>query len=361
MRPNGMPATERRRAIACLAIAGGAVVLAACCAVAAPKPPKTVETSGLEFITAETQRGIDLGLAYLASRQADDGSFGSGTQYRRSVAVTALSGMAFLSAGNTPGRGKYGAQVQKATDFVLSRCKANGYISEDEVKYHGPMYGHGFATLFLAEVYGMTQRKDIRSKLEKAVALIINTQNPEGGWRYHPEPKEADISVTVCQIMALRAARNCGIYVPKNTVEKCTEYVRKCQNNDGGFKYQLVRRAESEFPRSAAGVVALYSAGVYEGKEITQGLEYLMRNVPQGDVFRFESHYFYGQYYAVQAMWHAGGNYWDRWYPSIRDELIRRQLPNGSWPDTVICSEYGTAMACLVLQMPNNYLPIFQR
>jgi hypothetical protein len=71
-------------------------------------------------------------------------------------------------------------------------------------------------------------------------------------------------------------------------------------------------------------------------------------------------HYFYGHYYAVQAMWTAGGNYWKEWYPAIRDELLSRQNPDGSWLDQ-ICSHYGTAMACIILQVPNNYLPILQK
>ena len=36
-------------------------------------------------------------------------------------------------------------------------------------------------------------------------------------------------------------------------------------------------------------------------------------------------HYFYGHYYAVQAMWTAGGRYWSAWYPAVRDELVGRQ------------------------------------
>src|SRR5690606_12813977 len=117
----------------------------------------------------------------------------------------------------------------------------------------------------------------------------------------------------------------------------------------------------SEFPRSAAGVVALYSAGVYEGVEIEKGLEYLMQYLPPTPAINRDRHYFYGQYYAVQAMWHAGGDYWRRWYPAIRDELLIRQSDvDGSWADS-ICYEYGTAMACLVLQTPNDLLPIFQR
>ena len=32
---------------------------------------------------------------------------------------------------------------------------------------------------------------------------------------------------------------------------------------------------------------------------------------------------------------------------------------DGSWPDPEVCPEFGTAMAGIILQMPNNYLPIF--
>ena len=59
-------------------------------------------------------------------------------------------------------------------------------------------------------------------------------------------------------------------------------------------------------------------------------------------------------------MWHAGGDRWARWYPAIRDELIARQQPDGSWP-SAFGSEYATAMCTMVLQMPENQLPIFQR
>ena len=93
------------------------------------------------------------------------------------------------------------------------------------------MYSHGFGTLFLAEAYGMTHRPEIREKLQKAVRLIIDCQNVEGGWRYQPKRLDADLSVTICQINALRAARNAGLYVPKETVEACIRYVKRSQNH----------------------------------------------------------------------------------------------------------------------------------
>jgi len=320
--------------------------------------PRRAETSGVRHMSPQTLERIERGLQWLAARQNTDGAFGVGRGYGRNVGVVSLAGMAWLSSGSTPGRGPYGEQIQRATDYVLAASRSSGFITVAEGQSHGPMYGHGFATLFLAEVYGMSPQREIRQQLEKAVHLIVSSQNREGGWRYDPVPKEADISVTVCQMMALRAARNCGLFVSRDTVDRCIDYVRECQNDDGGFKYQLVRRSSSQFARSAAGLVALYSAGVYEGDEITRGLNYLQNRRPTGFI---DPHYYYGHYYAVQAMYQAGGEHWENWYPRVRDQLLGDQLRDGSWTDTTFSGEYATSMALIVLQLPNNHLPIFKR
>jgi prenyltransferase beta subunit len=315
-----------------------------------------------DLLTPEIQAASDRGLAWLAQRQAPNGSFDAARQstpYRRNAGVVSLAGMAFMSAGSTPGRGPFGLQVDRALVYILEHCQDNGFITVRGAKSHGPMYEHGFATMFLAECYGMSMRSDLEEKLQRAVDLIIRTQNDEGGWRYEPEPRDADISVTICQVMALRAARNAGIYVPPETIDRSVEYLRGCQNPDGGFSY-MIRGGESAFPRSAAGVVALFGAGIYEGEELTRGLDYLMRYLPRGTADR-RDHYYYAQYYAAQAMWFAGGEYWQRWYPAIAEQLLRLQHPDGYWSEPLICDEYATAMACITLQMPNNYLPIFQR
>jgi len=320
------------------------------------------EKSAVELITPQADQAVEKGLAWLADRQHDDGSFGSDA-YRGNVAVTALAGMAMMAGGSTPDRGPYGAHVTRAVDYLLSRTQESGFITDADSASHGPMYGHGFATLFLSECYGMSLRPELREKLTKSVNLIVNTQNEDGGWRYYPQRYEADISVTVCQVMALRAARNAGLFVPNETIDRCTEYVKKSRNADGGFRYMLHEGRESAFPRSAAGVVALYSAGIYEGEDVEKGLEYLMQFLPSDDVARRgpENYFYYGHYYAVQATWQAGGDYWSRWYPAVRDELLSRQGPDGSWTSLTICPEYATAMALLVLQLPENLLPIFQR
>ena len=320
-----------------------------------------VPDGALALITPETDKAIRKGLDWLAKQQQKDGSFGS-MSYRGNLAVTSLSGVAFMCNGSTPGRGPYGDEIDKALGYVLGHVTPSGFIVLPNSLTHGPMYSHGFATMFLAEAYGMSHRAELHEKLQSAVRLIIDTQNPEGGWRYQPQPNDADISVTVCQINALRAARNAGIFVPKETVDRCIKYCKQAQNPDGGFRYML-QGGGSAFPRSAAGLVAMYSAAVYDEKELDLGFKYLFNSLPNGKnglASRGMSHYFYGHYYAAQAMWIRGGKDWETWYPAIRDELINKQSADGSWNDS-ICREYGSAMALIVLQMPNNYVPIFQR
>jgi hypothetical protein len=298
-------------------------------------------------------------LTFLATRQNEDGSFGTGG-YSRNVAVCGLCGMAMLAEGSTPGRGKFGGALTNCVDFILGSASDGGLINVPAFTDRGPMYGHGFATLFLAEVYGMAPQTAVRETLSRAVRLTINSQNAEGGWRYEPRRDDADISVTVCQVMALRAAKNAGIFIPSETIDRAVEYVKRCQNPDGGFTYMLTARGDSRFPRSAAGLVALYSAGIYDSEEIRRGLDYLVQNSPQATSLYEHGYFLYGHYYAIQAMWHAGGSRWTNWYSLIRDWLVARQRPDGAWEDP-ISPEYGVAMACLILQMPQNYLPIFQR
>lgn len=62
------------------------------------------------------------------------------------------------------------------------------------------MYSHGIGTLFLPDSYGMTHQPEIREKPGKTVRLIVDTQNAEGGWRYHPVRRDAGLSVTICHI-----------------------------------------------------------------------------------------------------------------------------------------------------------------
>jgi hypothetical protein len=340
-------------------------------------------------VTPAQTAAVDRGLDWLANHQAADGSWIAKIGYKLNnefkvtaegkghLGVTSLAGMAFLAGGNVPGRGKYGANVTKSLDWVLKCVQDDGYIT-----YGGSrMYDHAFATLFLAEVCGMTHNDDVKRELQKAVDFIVKSQNQSGGWRYEPYAAESDMSIVVCQVIALRAARNIGIRVPKSTVERAARYVvdsavtrdDRFQGGFGGgfsevgtFHYQKDVTSRTTFPLTAAGVTALHGLGIYSDDLIKRGLDFLSRDLQSfnndSDNARGHYYFWYGHYYGVQAMYTAGSPYWEPYFSELREKLLQRQRPDGTWPcDVGPGPAFSTAVACLILEIPYRFLPIFQR
>ena len=317
----------------------------------------TNEKSPAELMTPATNKAIDRGLNYLLRSQIttgrNRGAFAaSGLQ--SGVATASLGGLAMMCGGYAPGFGKFGKAIDNATQFVMNNVQDTGYISRRDLPSER-MYGHGFSMLFLSQVYGMTKKAALGDKLRKAVELTAATQNDDGGWRYEPRKSDADLSITVCQIMGLRGARDAGIDVSDEVRKKCIEYVQKSQNDNGSFRYTL-RGGHTTMAMTAAGVTSLYSAGIYEGENVEKALERLKASKPRSSR---GGHFFYTHYYAVQAMWHAGGEYWNMWYPAIRDVLVKDQADDGSWRSSEAGPQFGAAMAGIILQMPLNYVPVF--
>lgn len=303
-------------------------------------------------ITPGGRKAIDAALEYLAKSQLEDGSWQTSAR-GKATGPMALAGLAFLSEGHQPGRGKYGGVVDKALEYVLASSQTSGLL-----EYGAPghaMYSHGFATLFLAEAWGTSKRDDILDKLKKAIGLIVSTQNKEGGWRYQPRVADADISVTVCQVVALRAAANAGVAVPQETIDKAVSYLEKCARADGGFSYQAGGGSPG-FARTGAGLVSLILAGEHDAPEVVKAVEYLKAHRAKDKRF-----YFYGNYYAAQGMHLLGGEDWEEWYSYISKELVKKQGSDGTWSASEEERIQCTGMAVLILTIPNGYLPIYQR
>jgi hypothetical protein len=315
------------------------------------------------LVTPEARQAIEAGLAYLVTQQAADGSWGTGA-FKGNVGITGLAGRALLAAGDRPGRGPRGGALTRAVDYILGQEQKDppGFFAAGPT--HGPMYGQGYAVLFLAEVHGVLPGKArkgrVKECLTRATRLILAAQNREGGWRYQPVPRDADVTVTACQLHALRAARAAGLDVPKEALDRGARYVLSCQDLQagGGFRY-MRQGGPVGFARSAAAVSALYQAGVTKGPGPEKGLAYLRAQGPGGGQADAGSrmHYYYGHYYAAQVMRRAGGKAWEDWYAAVRADLLRPQgdrQADGSWDDHRLSPHYSTAMALLILQSPGS-------
>ena len=272
-----------------------------------------------EIVTPDST--VERGLAALLKLQQPDGSFDNG------AGITSLCGMALLAGGHTATRGQYREQSAHALKYVLSaQDKLTGYLGGDS----GNMYSHGFATLYLAESYGMSPDAGLRRALEAAIDLIYRAQNNEGGWRYSPAPIDADLSVTICQIMALRAANNVGVggEESQNVIKRAIGYVRHCANGDGSFGYQgggsgWGTNGPQGVPRCAAGCMSLIGAGITDPSDAILGpsLRFLRNHVFE-HLLGSDNYYWYGEYYAAQALFHSPDPadwdaYWAKGWPTI--------------------------------------------
>jgi len=313
-------------------------------------------------ITPKQEEAVERGLAWLAKTQNKDGSWAShGATGNYQMAMTGLAGLAFLSAGHSPGRGKYGATVTRAMEFCIKSQQNDGLITSSNDGQ--TMYGHGFAMTFLGEAYGMDggaeHNERLKLLLTKAVKKTAQSQSARGGWYYSPNSGADEGSVTITQVQALRSARNAGIDVPEKLMNQAIDYVKQCQNQDGGIRYSVSSGQHSSVALTSAGAEVFMMAGRYKAKEADAAVEYLKKNL---DPKRSSGgHDMYTNFYGSQAMFQIGGEYWVRYFTAMRDRLTGSQRADGSWDGDSIGTTYGTAIATLILTVPYRYLPIFQK
>ncbi len=302
---------------------------------------------------------IEKGLAFLERSQAADGSWaGNGGSYP--VAMTALCGLAFLGAGKTPSTPE-GRPVRAGLEYILARQQPNGLVTSG-MESGRSMYGHGFSVLFLAQCYGMTESDAldgrIAAALRRGAELTAGAQSKLGGWYYMPGQDRDEGSVTITQVQGLRAARNCGVRVPGETIRKAVEYIMRSQAPDGGIRYTAQGGGSSRPPLTAAGVEVLFSAGNYASEAAGRALKALERALSRR---QHAGHRTYFEFYAAQAVFQAGDETFEKYYPPLRDGIVKSQLPSGAWRGDYAGEAYGTSFNLLVLEIPLHYLPIFQR
>lgn len=312
-------------------------------------------------LTPAQERSIRKGLEWLAKHQSKDGSWGSQGQngsYR--MAMTGLAGLAFLTTGTVPGRGRYGRNVSRAVKWILRHQKRDGLLTS--ANEGQSMYGHGFAMTFLAQVYGIDeggkQSTKIKECLARAVKLTARAQSALGGWYYSPNSGSDEGSVTITQVQALRACANVGIKIPPKVMQNALSYMHKAQNSDGGIRYSARGGGASSLALSAAGAELLMMAGRYEAPETKKVVNYLKKNLKVSATRNY--HQFYTTYYGAQAMAQIGGALWQKYYGNVRKSLLGKQRRDGSWSGNV-GPTYCTAIAVTVLALPYNYLPLYQK
>ena len=311
---------------------------------------------------------------FLVSRQ-DPASGAIHDRLRNETAMTSLAVLAFGAMGHQPADpSPEGQAMKRGLEFVLrpENQDKDGYMGRND---GSRMYGHGITTLMLAEMLGMgssTQQDTVlRERTRKAIDLILRAQrvpkseSARGGWRYTPDASDSDMSVTCWQTMALRAAKNAGMDVPKESIDLAVRYIKGLADmggrarGGGGFGYSS---RGSELSTTAEGLLALQVCGDYDSDEVKSASDRLLKTGLRPG----ERWFYYTCYYYAQGMFQRGDKYALEGRKVISEVLLPVQSREGWW-DGVGGEErqggkvYATTLAVLALSVKNHYLPIYQR
>ncbi len=323
---------------------------------------QVIEIRSGDVVPRDLRDMYDRGLQFLVANQNLDGSWPSNHQ---GTGVTGLALMCMLASGEDPNFGIYASSVRRAIQSIITQQdKTTGYFGNS-------MYHHGFATLALAEAYGMVDDRNlwpapqdqptIGQSLELAVRSAITSQqsNRHGSWRYNPGGNDADTSVAGAVLMGLLAARNAGIEVPDDSIDRAIAYFVQMTAPSGQVAYSQSTGGHSDSVARVAIASLVYS--VVRRKDLAQfdcTMNYLKDKLSGGNPGHGGVEYQY--YYQAQALFQGDVESWQKWNKIVIRKLKSEQQQDGSFDGTQ--GRYvGTTLSLLALAVNYRFLPIYER
>jgi hypothetical protein len=320
----------------------------------------------------------DAGIRYLLKSQDASGAWKDG---QAGPGVTGMAVMVLLASGEDPNYGPYRVPIRNALrSMIIDQDPNTGFLAAGGG--HDSMYQHGFAMLALAEAYGVVDDRSLWTEaptargsgagrslgqaLELAVRCAVTSakKNPHGAWRYSPDARDADTSVSGAVLMGLLGARNAGIEVPDETIDRAIKYYVSMTGSNGQVGYSGGAGGGSDAVTSIA-VLVYAIARQKELPQYEQALSYLQsrgRDPNSG----MEGYPTYTRYYRAQALFQGNVEAWEAWNAGLVQELKKLQGKDGSF--TGFAGRGGgfggvvdTSLALLSLAVNYKFLPIYER
>jgi hypothetical protein len=335
-----------------------------CCVIAAPAvaqhPLAAMSLHHGDAVPRDVRELYDRGLEYLTSSQEEDGTWQEG---QSGAGVSGMALMTFLASGEDPNFGKYSQQIKKAIKgLVEAQDRTTGYLG-------GSMYHHGFGMLGLAEAYGAVDdrrlwgpgsKKSIGRALELAVRCAVTSQkkNSLGAWRYSPDANDADTSVSGAVLVGLLAARNAGIEVPDQAMDRAVDYFKSMTGDSGrvGYSGGIGGMGES-LARSSIASLVFSIAKRKELKQFKSTISYLAGEVGGSDSGHYRE---YANYYQAQALFQGDMDAWAKWNKLLVERMKASQNEDGSFSGS-FGKPVDTSLSLLALALNYRFLPIYER
>jgi hypothetical protein len=327
-------------------------------------------------VPRDVREMYDAGLRYLIKTQDESGAWKDG---QAGPGVTGMAVMALLASGEDPNHGPYRVPIRKALrSMIVSQNAETGFLGSGQG--HDSMYQHGFGMLALSEAYGTVddrtlwteasaggqKGRPIGQALELSVRCAVTSaqNNPHGAWRYSPDAKDADTSVSGAVLMGLLGARNAGIEVPDETIDKAIKYYASMTGPNGQLGYSGGPGGGSDAVTSIG--VLVYAIARHKAlPQYAKAANYLkgrsLGNDPGG-----EGYPTYTRYYRAQALFQADVAAWEKWNAGLVKEMKAMQAKDGSFAGFAgrgggFGGTVDTSLALLSLAVNYKFLPVYER
>jgi hypothetical protein len=340
------------------------VMLAVVCPQVANCRAQSLEIRTGDAVPHDVREMYESGLQFLTKNQDAEGGWPS---THRGAGIGGMALMCFLASGEDPNFGLYAGNVRRVLRYIISlQDKETGYFG-------GSMYHHGFAMLGLAEAYGAVDDRNlwktgkssdqlsIGQSLELAVRAAVTSQksNTMGAWRYNPTDSEADTSVAGAVLMGLLAARNAGIEVPDESIDRAISYFVKMTAPSGQVAYSGgVGGFNESLARISIGTLVFAIARRSDLPQYKQTLGYLKGKIQGGSSGHGGIEY--QNYYQAQAFFQGDIDVWKKWNKDLVRRLKSTQKDDGS-VDGSQGVYVGTTLSLLALAVNYRFLPIYER
>jgi hypothetical protein len=316
-----------------------------------------------EVVPRDVRELYDRGLNFLASTQREDGGWPNSMQ--DGAGTVGMGLMVFLASGEDPNFGLYSVHVRRSLRYIISaQDPETGFLGQS-------MYHHGFGMLALAEAYGAVddrnlwpQGKNVRTigaALELAVRAAITSQknNSQGAWRYSPDSTDADTSVSGAVLVGLLAARNAGIEIPDQSIDKAISFYRQMTSSSGQVAYAGLGGFDESLARVSIATLVYSVARRKDLAEYKATLGFL-RDRAEGSPDQGRGYEDYTRYYEAQALFQGDVEAWDKW-----NKLLVRKLKQAQQRDGSIEGQFGvstsTSLSLLAVAVNFRFLPIYER
>jgi hypothetical protein len=291
--------------------------------------------------------------------------------------------------------------IQRCVQEVVGKCRSTGYVPGSHYNYEA-----GVDAMLLEAA----DREKYKPQLEMIAQFLIGRQRPHGAWYYQIELGGGDFgdtSITQYAILGLWAASRADVEIPIETWERAGKWLLTTQRRDGGFGYHptdpkqggvgndvlptmtvagtgsllVIRHVlfrdtavdEGLRPEVTAAPVSTKKFGVLDrmvddkekkakakakanatmsaaafDKAIKDGMNWTADHFAEpAALASYGNYYFYGVE-RMGALLEVEKIKTHDWYNEGADELLRRQLNDGSWNDSCGAAP-ATALTILFL------------